>query len=63
MNSREKDNLGCLKLLTSYLTRHSELRFIQALWALGVVDREDRFYEEPSVTLKRMQEMDNHHDK
>ena len=54
IEDRAKYNQECLTLLAQYLEAHPELRFIQALWALIIVDREDRFYEEPSVTLEKI---------
>lgn len=33
---------------------YPELRYIQALWALGIVDNSDRFYEEPWDTIHRI---------
>ena len=33
---------------------HPELRFIQILWNLKIVDNEDRFYEESVDTYKRL---------
>lgn len=50
-------------IVTLYIRRHPELRFIQALWSLGIIDGigeedtvvlVDRFYEEPYDTLKRI---------
>lgn len=62
MNKREEDNLKILQKLFFIITDEPDLRFIQALWALGIVDREegsleikDRFYEEPCDTLKRIE--------
>lgn len=51
---RAKYNKECLEHLSRYLEAHPELRFIQALWALNIVDREDRFYEEPWVTVEKI---------
>lgn len=31
----------------------TDLRYIQILWNIGIVDSKDRFYEEPIDTLKR----------
>lgn len=52
---RNEYNLKCLKKFSDFLMTHPELRFIQALWALNIVDREDRFYEEPDVTYKKIE--------
>lgn len=53
-NERKENNLKILKKLESYLNKYPDIRFIQALWSLYIVDELDRFYEEPSVTIKRM---------
>lgn len=54
INERKKYNELCLKVLSEYLKNNSDIRFIQALWALGIVDREDRFYEEPETTYSKI---------
>ncbi len=54
MKERKEYNIECLKELTDFIKVHPELRFIQALWALNIVDNEDRFYEESSVTLEKI---------
>ena len=48
------NNLEILKRLDTFLHENPEMRFIQALWALNIVDNSDRFYEESSYTLKKM---------
>ena len=53
-NERKENNLKILKKLESYLNKYPDIRFIQALWSLHIVDELDRFYEEPSITIKRM---------
>lgn len=53
-NERKENNLKILKRLESYLNKYPDTRFIQALWSLHIVDGLDRFYEEPSITIKRM---------
>lgn len=57
--NRKESNKKILQLLEKKLEESPDLRFIQALWALKIIDQEDnhiidRFYEEPSVTLKRI---------
>lgn len=54
--NRFVNNMCILTELTEYLGKHSDLRFIQALWNLGIVNNEDRFYEESHVTLKKVKE-------
>lgn len=57
MKDRQIENLKILKEILDKIIDNPELRFIQILWALGIVDREDRFYEEPSVTLERVRKI------
>lgn len=55
INDREFCNmilLDCIKL--HYVLYGPNLRFIQMLWSYGIVDEEDRFYEEPYDTIKRI---------
>ena len=58
--NRIEANIKLLEILRETLRRNPELRFIKALWALKIIDSEnnheivDRFYEEPSETLKRI---------
>ncbi len=57
-------NLKLLEILRETLCKNPELRFIQALWYLNIIDFNsmekmsgqiiDRFYEEPVNTLKRI---------
>lgn len=64
---RIEANLKLLELLRETLCKNPELRFIQALWSLGIIDRSkeewgkssqilNRFYEESEDTLKRISE-------
>lgn len=67
MNDRIKANQRLLEIFKETLCKNPDLRFIQALWALKIIDSKveegsgheiivpvDRFYEEPSETLKRI---------
>ena len=67
VSERIKSNQKLLELLKETLCKNPELRFIQALWSLKIIDSKveegagheiivpvDRFYEEPSETLKRI---------
>ena len=47
-------NLEIACELLDYLLENPELRFIQALWALGIVDGEDLFYEPSARTLEKV---------
>lgn len=64
---RLKYNKKILEILEEYLVSNPEIRFIQALWNLKIIDNEiiegnghdiivpiDRFYEEPNETLDRI---------
>lgn len=55
--SRLTDNQKILEILKEKVEEYPDLRFIQLLMNLDVVDHEDRFYEESNITLKRI--MDN----
>ena len=54
MINRQKYNSEILNKLQDFLKEHPDFRFIQALWALNIVYREDRFYEEPDKTLDKV---------
>ena len=60
MIERKKYNLAILNKLEEFLKEHPDFRFIQALWALDIIDRDennliiDRFYEEPNKTLDKV---------
>lgn len=62
MTKRQEYNLKILQKLFALIMNEPDLRFVQALWALKLIDREkdsldikDRFYEESEDTLKRME--------
>lgn len=52
--SKLEDNKRLLKLLSDRIEKYPDLRFIQALWSLRIIDKKDRFYEESSETLERI---------
>lgn len=66
--TRLEYNKQLLKILKDYLETNPDIRFIQALWNLNIIDLRtvtlspelrhieivDRFYEEPDETLKRI---------
>lgn len=62
MQDRLLNNIRILNELITFSLAHPELRFIQILWALKIIDRDknfyikDRFYEEPEETLIRLRE-------
>lgn len=47
-------NIEVLELIKDYLLANPDVRFCQALYALGIVDKQDRFYEESAKTLSRL---------
>lgn len=53
-SDRSKYNLEILEEVKKFLEKQPDMRFIQALWALNIVDKEDRFYEEPEITLAKV---------
>lgn len=66
MKERQLFNLQIIQEILSIILDEPDLRFIQALWALGIIDRDenmnvkDRFHEEPEETLRRIRErLDN----
>lgn len=66
--NRIEANIKLLEILRETLCKNPDIRFIQALWNLHIIDGRtivlspeasyteiiDRFYEEPSETLKRI---------
>lgn len=57
--NRQEANKKILEIVTSAVENNPDLRFIQILWKLGIIDSRDekildRFYEEPEETLKRI---------
>ena len=57
---RQKANLIINELVQLYLETYPDIRYVQALWNLGIIDHRsnliaDRYYEEPVDTLKRCQ--------
>ena len=62
---RQKANVELLAELNMYLKKYPDTRFIQALWGLGIINSnneglvEDRFYEEPDITLNKLLRIKN----
>ena len=62
--SRQKENEIILSVIQNYLKNNPNIRFIQALWNLGIITAEnsitggliieDRHHEEPLTTINRM---------
>jgi hypothetical protein len=47
-------NLQIVYELLDYILDNPDLRFIQALWALGIADGNDLFYEPSEKTLEKV---------
>ena len=54
MREQQIYNLEIAYELLDYLLENPELRFIQALWALGIVNGADRFHEPSKKTLETL---------
>ena len=52
-------NQQIINYLLKFITNNPEMRFIQVLWALGIVDNSDRFYEESNTTLEKVKRIYN----
>ena len=51
---RYENNKQILEILKNTIEENKNLRFVQILWMLNIVDNTDRFYEEPWITIKRI---------
>lgn len=52
---RHKDNLAIIRRIVEIMDNHPELRFQQILYVYNIVEEgEDKFYEEPSETLRKL---------
>ena len=54
MKKQQIVNLCIAYELLDYLLDNPDLRFIQALWALGIADGSDLFYESSERTLEKV---------
>lgn len=50
--TRYDENKKIVSKISEFIERCPDMRFIQLLWALGIVNSEDRFYEESEITYK-----------
>lgn len=62
--NRQEANKKILEIVTLEVENNPDLRFIQILWKLGIIDSRDekiidRFYEEPEETLKRIDDYED----
>lgn len=51
---RIQANKEILNIIQEYINKNTKQRFIQVLWNLDIINNQDRFNEEPQVTLKRI---------
>ena len=54
MKEQQIYNIQVAYELLDYILDNPDLRFIQALWALGIEDGSDRFYETSEQTLDKV---------
>lgn len=52
--TREEYNKKILEAISEYLNKYPQLRFTQALYALGIEDGSDKFYEESQLTYMKL---------
>ena len=55
INSRHASNVAIVKKLRKVIDMYPELRFVQLLYATGILDGHDLFYEESTRTLEKME--------
>lgn len=58
---RLKNNQEILQILNDTALKYPDMRFIQILWVLGIINKkdfliEDRFYEESEETLQKIKQ-------
>nr|DAX08834.1 MAG TPA: Protein of unknown function (DUF1040) [Bacteriophage sp.] len=55
INDRRKDNLAIIRKIVEIMDNYSDMRFQQILYVYDIVEEgEDKFYEEPSETLRKL---------
>ncbi len=52
--NRQEYNLKILDIIRAKAQEYPDMRFHQLLWAFGVSNKEDQFYEESEVTFNRL---------
>ena len=57
--NRYENNKKIFTKIAEFIERCPDMRFIQLLWALGIVNSEDRFYEESEKTAEIVEEYCN----
>jgi uncharacterized protein YihD (DUF1040 family) len=54
LKNRKKYNEKILTILQREVEENPELRFIQILHKVGIIDGTDKFYEEPKLTYEKI---------
>lgn len=55
INDRRKDNLAIIRKIVEIMDNYPDMRFQQILYVYNIVEEgEDKFYEEPSETLRKL---------
>lgn len=55
INDRRKDNLAIIRKIVEIMDNYPDMRFQQILYVYDIVEEgEDKFYEEPSETLRKL---------
>ena len=52
ISKRQTSNYKILNEIRTYISRNSSQRFIQVLWNLNLITREDKYHEESTDTLE-----------
>lgn len=55
MSTRQEYNKKILTYLSEKINQCPDMRFVQILWALGIDDGQDNFYEESKKTLEKVE--------
>ena len=56
MDDRQELNKEILEKLKEYIDKYPNMRVIQLLYAVGIIDGTDKFYEESHITLNKLKE-------
>ena len=54
IKEQQLQNIKIVQEIFDKVIENPELRFIQLLWSIGIIDYEDRFYEKSAVTLEKV---------
>lgn len=55
IDDRRKDNLAIIRKIVEIMDNYPDMRFQQILYVYNIVEEdEDKFYEEPSETLRKL---------